>query len=120
MTGAVERERDRVVEEDLGAELLCLRLERLHELGALDALDEAGEVLDLGGVHQRAARGDRAGDDERGESGARGVDGGRVPGGAGADDDEIAGFAHGPILSPVHSALTRRSLARSAYLPNRC
>ena len=95
---ALERHRGDVVEQHLRAKALGLRLQRLHELGALNALDEAGEVLHLGGVHERAARGDRARDDERLQSGARGVDGRGVAGGAGADDDDVAGVAHGCFL----------------------
>ena len=48
-----------VVEDHLGAEPLGLLLQFVHQLRALDAVGEAGEVLDLGGVHQRAAGGDR-------------------------------------------------------------
>jgi hypothetical protein len=44
-----------VVGADLGgAEPLGLRAHVVHEAGAHDALAEAGEVLDLGGVHERA------------------------------------------------------------------
>ena len=69
---------------------LGLRLEGLHELRTLHALDEAREVLHLGGVHQRAAGGDGSGDDQGLEARACGVDGGCVAGGAGAHDDQIS------------------------------
>jgi hypothetical protein len=62
----------------------------LHEIRAHDAVTEAGEVLDLGGVHQGSARGHRALEDERREIGARGIHGRRVAGGAGTDDDDVA------------------------------
>ena len=41
--------------------------------GPMMPVGEAGEVLDVGGVHERAAGRDRALEDERGEVGARGV-----------------------------------------------
>jgi hypothetical protein len=58
-------ELDDVVVDDLGAELLGLLLHLRHEVGTHDALGEAGEVLDLGGVHELAAGLDRARDEER-------------------------------------------------------
>ncbi|OIQ71941.1 hypothetical protein GALL_464400 [mine drainage metagenome] len=61
---AHEGERRRVVPDHLGAEALSLLLHVLHELRALDARGKPREVLDLGRVHQRAARGDGAGDDQ--------------------------------------------------------
>ena len=60
----------------------------LHELEAVDALGEAGEILDdAGGGEQPARHG--AGEDERREIGARGVNRGGEPGAAGADDDDL-------------------------------
>ena len=52
------------VEDDLGAEALGLLAEDLHQLGALDAVLEAGVVLDFGRDRELAA-GLRALDDER-------------------------------------------------------
>ena len=78
-----------VLVADLRAEALSLLLHLVHELGAHDPLDETGVVLHLGRVHQGAARGHRAGQDDRVELGAGRVDGGRVAGGAGADDDDV-------------------------------
>jgi hypothetical protein len=89
LDGAGEVERCDVVVDDLGAELLRLLLELGHELGALDAVGEAGVVLDLGGVHQLSADLDRARDEQRLEVRARRVDGGGESGGAGADDDDL-------------------------------
>ena len=84
-----------VVVDDLGAETLGLLLHLRHELGALDALGEAGEVLDVGRVHQLAAGLDRAGDEKRFQVGASSIDRGGVSGRAGADDDDLA-HAHTP------------------------
>ena len=78
-----------VARHQLGAEALGLGAHVVHELRALDALGEAGEVLDLGGRHQRAAE-LRALEHQRVQVGARGVDGGGVPGRAGPDDDQVA------------------------------
>ena len=50
---------DHVVGDQLGAEPLGLLAQTVHEVGAHDAVGEAGEVLHLCGVHQRAAGGDR-------------------------------------------------------------
>ena len=76
----------------------CLR-SVVHQVGAHDAVGEAGEVLDVGGVHQRAAGGDRALEHQRRQVGARGVDRGGVARRARADDDHVAYVAHsGPLL----------------------
>jgi hypothetical protein len=95
---AREVDRGDVVGDELRAEALRLLAQHLHELRAHDAVGEAGEVLDVGGVHQRATRGDGALEDEGGEAGARQVDRGGVAGRAGADDDALAGLAHGASL----------------------
>src|SRR3954447_15305905 len=72
----------------LGAELLGLVAHVVHELRALDALREAGEVLHLGGGHQRAAE-LRTLEHQRVEVGAGGVDGRGVSGRARPDDDQV-------------------------------
>ena len=54
---ALELDRRHVVGDDLGAEALGLGPHVLHEVRAHDAVAEAREVLDLGGVHQRTAGG---------------------------------------------------------------
>ena len=87
-TGQVER--GDVVVEHLGAELLGLLLHLRHEVGAHDALGEAGEVLHLGGVHQFAAGFDRARDQQGLKVRARRVDRGGESRGAGADDDDLS------------------------------
>ena len=78
LTSPVEVDRGDVVGDQLGAEALGLLAQVVHQLRAHDAVGEAGEVLDLGGVHQRAAGGDRALEDQRLEVGAGGVDRGGV------------------------------------------
>src|SRR6478735_547054 len=67
-----------VVGDELGAEALGLGAHAVHEVGPHDAVLEAGEVLDLGRVHQRATGGHSALEDEGREVRARGVDGGGV------------------------------------------
>ena len=86
---ALQLEGGGVLVADLGAEALGLFLHLVHELGAHDSFDEAGVVLHLGRVHQSAAGGDRACQDDRVELGASRVDGGRVTGGAGANNDDV-------------------------------
>jgi hypothetical protein len=85
-----------VVPQHLGAEALGLLAHGLHEVGAHDAGGEPGEVLDLGGVHQRTAGGHGTGHHEGLETGARGVDRRGVPGRSGSDDDDVAdgGLGH--------------------------
>ena len=77
-----------MVGDDLGADMLGLRPHLLHQPGALDHVGEARIVLDVGGDGQLAAGLD-AGDQHRLQHGARGIDGGRVAGRAGADDDQL-------------------------------
>ena len=55
LTRPVEVDRYDVVGEQLGAEALGLRAHVVHEVRAHDPVGEAGEVLDLGGGHERAA-----------------------------------------------------------------
>ena len=62
---AGEVDLDDVVGDQLGAEPLGLGAHLVHQRRAHDAVAEAGEVLDLGGGHQRAAGGDRALEDQR-------------------------------------------------------
>ena len=82
-----------VVGQDLDALHDRLLAEALHEVGAGDLLGEARVVLDVVRDHELAAGDAPAGealDHERLEVGAGGVDGRSVPGGAGADDDDVA------------------------------
>jgi hypothetical protein len=77
---------------DHGAEARRLGAEPVGQLGATDALGEAGEVLDVGGGGELTAGGDAPGhpalEQDRLEVGAGGVDRGGVSGGAAADDDD--------------------------------
>ncbi len=52
--------RGHVVGDQLGAEALGLGAQVVHQVRTHDPLGESGEVLDVGGVHQRPAGGDRA------------------------------------------------------------
>ncbi len=78
-----------VVVSDDRAEAFGLLAEVLHQFRSLDAVREAGEVLDLGRVHQGPTGGDRSGDHPRRQSGAGGVDRRRITGGTGAHDDDL-------------------------------
>ena len=91
---AGEVDRGHVVGDQLGAEALGLLAQVVHQVRAHDAVGEAGEVLDVGGVHQGAAGGHRALEHQRCQVGPRGVDGGGVAGRAGADDDHVADVVH--------------------------
>ena len=61
--------------DELGAEALGLLAELHHQLGAEDAVGEAGVVLDVGGEHELAAGADAL-DHDGLQVGAAGVDGG--------------------------------------------
>lgn len=90
LDGAGEVDLDDVVGDEFGAEAFGLGPHVVHQLRAHDAVAEAGEVLHLGRLHQCAAGGDRAFEDQRLQRGAGGVEGGGVSGGAGTDDDDVA------------------------------
>jgi hypothetical protein len=81
--------------EYLRAHAQALLAHAVGEIHAQDALREAGEVLHVGGGGQLAARRDAVGqealEEHRRQLGARGVDRGRVRGGAGADDAHLGG-----------------------------
>jgi hypothetical protein len=87
---------------DRRADMFGLGLHLFHQPGALDRLGEAGVVLDIGGDGQLAAR-LHAGDDQRREPRARGVDRRRVAGRAGADDEKLglSGIGHGSVASAI-------------------
>src|ERR1700722_11860285 len=76
-----------------GSETLGLLAHVLDQLRAENAFGEAGEILDQRGERKLSA-GFVAFDDQRLQVGARGVKGGSVSGTAGADDDDVASFAH--------------------------
>jgi hypothetical protein len=83
-----------VVGDELGIEALGLLAERIHQVRAHDAVGEAGVVLHVGGVHQRAAGGDRALEHERMQAGPGGVERSGVSRGPGPDDDHISHVGH--------------------------
>src|SRR5439155_528269 len=56
---ALQPDRGHVLGDEFGTEAFGLRAQALHQVGALDALREPGEVLDVRGVHQGATGGDR-------------------------------------------------------------
>jgi hypothetical protein len=76
-----------VVVDELGAETQGVRLHALHERGTHQAVRVARPVVDLGGGHELTAF-LHPRDQHRGTVGAGGVDGGRISGGARAEDDE--------------------------------
>ena len=63
---------------------------------------EAREVLHVGGLHERAARRDRAFEDQRPELGSSRVQCRRITGRAGPDDDDVPDFGHlcQPLSTP--------------------
>ena len=87
VTGELEG-RD-VLIADIGSETLGLLLHLGHELRPHDPVDEAGVVLDLGGVHERAPGGHGAREDHRAQLGPCRIDRGGVAGWAGTDDDDV-------------------------------
>ena len=95
---------------DHRAEPLGLRAKRLHQLGPHDPVREAGVVLDLGGEHELPAV-HVAGEDDRGEVRAGGVDGGGQAGRAGADDDDlgVGGGGHCALFNPGRVASGSRT-----------
>ena len=78
-----------VLVADVSAETLSLLADIFHQLGALDALNEAGEVLHLGGVHEGAAGCQGAGEEDGLQLGACRVDCCGVAGGAGAHNNDV-------------------------------
>ena len=89
----LEVDLDHVVGHQLGAEALGLLAHGSMSSGPWIAVGEAGEVLHLGGLHEGAAGGDGALEDERAQVGPRGVDGGGVSGWARSDDHHVAYLA---------------------------
>ena len=84
--------------EELRAEAGRLLAELHHELGAHDAVGEAGEFLDVGGQHELAA-GAHPLDDDWVEVRPGGVDSGSQARGARSDDDDIVNVRHEEVLS---------------------
>jgi hypothetical protein len=79
--------RDRAVMVN-GAKALRLAFHVLNEFGALNAIGKARKVLYFSGKRELAA-GFVAADDGRLQARAGGVDGGRISGATGADDDYV-------------------------------
>ncbi len=77
-----------VVHDELGADVRRLRLHLLHQPGALDDLGEARIVLDVGGDGHLPARLHTL-DDHRFQHCTGCIDGGRVAGRTGAEDDKL-------------------------------
>ena len=112
--------------EELGPEPLGLGAEVRHQLGTHDALGKPGEVLDLGGQHQLAPRLVAGGrrltlDDQGSEVGACGVDGRGQPGGARADDDDVACGHGGSLTAAVRTTnVTPSATRRRGRTVRRC
>jgi hypothetical protein len=85
-----------VIVHDFGGEALGVALHALHERRALQSLDIARPVVDLGGRHELSAF-LHAGDQQRRAIGARRINCGAVARGSGAQDDEatVPGGRHG-------------------------
>ena len=78
-----------VLVADVRTETLSLLANVLHQLGALDTLNETGEVLHLGGIHEGAAGCQRAGEEDGLQLGACRVDCRGVARGAGAHNNDV-------------------------------
>ena len=94
-------ERGDLIENDAGSDMLGLALHLLHQPGTLDDVGETGIVLDIGRDRHLSA-GLHAGDQQRLQIGARGVDRGGVAGRPGADDQDSAVvlLGHAALLLP--------------------
>ena len=88
LDGPVQGDRVDVLHPQVGAEAQRLLAHLVHQFGPGDAVAEAGVVLHLGGGHQRAAE-LGALEHQRLQLGAGRVDGRRVAGRTGADDDHV-------------------------------
>jgi hypothetical protein len=82
-----------IVGDELGTEPFGLLAHVVHQFRAHDPVGEAGEVLHLGGGHQRPA-GLCALDHQGPQVGPGGIHGRRVTGRAGADNDQVTDVAH--------------------------
>ena len=78
-----------VVENDFGFEAFGMRFEALHQLRPLHALGVGRPVIHIGGGHQLATLG-HAGNQHRFKVGTGGIDGRRVAGRAGTQDQQAA------------------------------
>ena len=74
--------------QEFGAEILRLLLHVFHQVRAVDAFRKTGEIFHQGGERELAA-GLMPAHDQGLEIGAGGINGGRVTGTPGADDDDV-------------------------------
>jgi hypothetical protein len=93
--GDLDGDLDDVLGEQPRPEVLGLPSQAFHQLRSRDRVGKAGEVLDVGRRHERAAGRDRSLEHERAEVGPSGVDRGGVPGGP--DPMMIRSFVSGMI-----------------------
>src|SRR5947209_7575586 len=100
-----------VVPDHLGADMLGLGLHLLHQPGTLDDVAEAGVILDIGGGGELAARTDPLNED-RLETGARGINRRRIAGRAGAKHGHARRNA---VAHAKHLGRVRRT--RNAFSP---
>jgi hypothetical protein len=84
---------DDVVVDQLRVEALGVPPHPVHQVGALQPLDVAGPVVDVGRRHQLAALLE-SGDQHRLQVGAGGIDRGRVAGRARAEDQQAGVLSH--------------------------
>ena len=99
---------------ELGAEILRLQLHVLDQVGTVDALGEAREVLHQSGQRELSA-GFVAGDHERLQIGAGGVDGGRVAGAAGTYDHYVSHWSDSQVSTGVRKRTGQRAGAFSYH-----
>ena len=101
-----EVDRGDLLGDDLGAEPAACGPHVGHQVGAHDAVREAGEVLDLGRQHELTARlvartRRLAFDDQRRQVGSGGVDRCGQTGWTRPDDDDVTDVGHGDSLEAL-------------------
>src|SRR5713226_263667 len=80
-----------MVKYNFGFKSLDMEAHAVHEVGALQALDVAGPVVNISRSHQLAAL-LQAGDQHRLEVSPRGIEGGGITGGAGTENNKACVF----------------------------
>ena len=115
---AAQLEPGHVVGDQFGAEAFGLGTDLAHQVRAHDAVGEAREVLDVGGVHQCAAV-LAALEHQRLEIGPRAVERCGIARRAGADDDHLAVLVLGHIhvLALMLCSVRRWNESRGAAIP---
>ena len=96
-----EAHRRGLVHAEGHAEALRLAAHAVHQLGSADRFGETRVVLHIRRVGQLSA-GLHAVDQQRGETGARGVDGGGQTGRSAAQDDDVL---HGQVYLRISSTV---------------